>query len=192
MCHHIWPHVPEVKVLVAQQCLTLWDSMNYSLPGFSVHGILQATMLERVAIPFSRGYSWVRDQNWVSHTAGRFFINWTTREALYLYKFTEVIHHSVRQTSTHPYFCLCSCLSTSQRCYLSDPWRHLSLIPEKCSTQISFLCESSLETKVSLQRINLFSYTEKALKHSSELNKFYEKRKRRKKDRTDEVAATSP
>ena len=113
--------------------------MNYSLPGFSVHGILQATMLERVAIPFSRGYFWVRDQNWVSHTAGRFFTNWTTREALYLYKFTEVIHHSVRQTSTHPYFCLCSCLSTSQKCHLSDPWRHLSLIPEKCSIEISFL-----------------------------------------------------
>ena len=37
--------------LVAQWCLTLWDPMDCSLPGFSVHGILQARILECVAIP---------------------------------------------------------------------------------------------------------------------------------------------
>ncbi|XP_060271237.1 perilipin-5 isoform X3 [Ovis aries] len=47
----------EVKVLVAQSCLTLCNPMDYSLPGSSVHGILQARMLEWVAIPFSRGSS---------------------------------------------------------------------------------------------------------------------------------------
>ena len=41
----------------AQSCLTLWDPMDYSLPGSSVHGILQARILEWVAIPFSRGFS---------------------------------------------------------------------------------------------------------------------------------------
>ena len=46
-----------VKVLVAQLCLTLCDPMNGSSPGFSVHGILQARILEWVAIPFSRGSS---------------------------------------------------------------------------------------------------------------------------------------
>ena len=46
-----------VKMLVAQSCLTLCDSMDYSPPGSSVHGILQARTLEWVAIPFSRGYS---------------------------------------------------------------------------------------------------------------------------------------
>ena len=44
----------ETNVLVTQSCLTLWDPMNFSLPGFSVHGILQARILEWVDIPFSR------------------------------------------------------------------------------------------------------------------------------------------
>ena len=35
--------------------------MDYSLPGSSVHGILQARILEWIAIPFSRGSSWPRD-----------------------------------------------------------------------------------------------------------------------------------
>ena len=42
-------------MLVAQSCLTLCDPTDYSLPGFSVHGILQARILDWVAIPFSRG-----------------------------------------------------------------------------------------------------------------------------------------
>ena len=40
-----------VKVLVAQSCLTLCDPMDYSLPGSSVHGILQVRILEWVVIP---------------------------------------------------------------------------------------------------------------------------------------------
>ena len=40
-----------------QSCLTLCDAMDYSLPGSSVHGILQAGILEWVAMPFSRGSS---------------------------------------------------------------------------------------------------------------------------------------
>ena len=45
------------KVLVAQLCLTLCNPVDCSPPGSSVHGILQERILERVAIPFSRGYS---------------------------------------------------------------------------------------------------------------------------------------
>ena len=55
--------------------------MDCSLPGSSVHGILQARILEWVAIPFSRGSSWPRDWTWVSCIAGRFFTIWATREA---------------------------------------------------------------------------------------------------------------
>ena len=44
-------------VLVTQSCLTLCDPMDCSLPGSSVHGILQARILEWVAILFSRGFS---------------------------------------------------------------------------------------------------------------------------------------
>ena len=47
----------EVEVLVTQLCPTLWDPMDCSPPGSSVHGILQATVLQWVAIPFSSGSS---------------------------------------------------------------------------------------------------------------------------------------
>ena len=46
-----------VCVLVAQSCLTLCDPMDHSPPGSSVHGILQARILEWVTIPFSRASS---------------------------------------------------------------------------------------------------------------------------------------
>ena len=55
--------------------------MGYSPPGSSVHGILQAWVLEWVAISFSRESSQPRDWSWVSHTTGRFFTIWATREA---------------------------------------------------------------------------------------------------------------
>jgi len=48
-------------------CLTLCDPMNYSPPGSSVHGILQARILEWVAIPFRRGSSQPGDQTHVSY-----------------------------------------------------------------------------------------------------------------------------
>ena len=43
------------KVLIATLCLTLWDPMDCSAAGSSVHGILQARLLEWVALAFSRG-----------------------------------------------------------------------------------------------------------------------------------------
>ena len=45
----------------------------------TVHGILQASTLEWVALPVSRGSSQSRDQTQVSGTAGRFFTSWATR-----------------------------------------------------------------------------------------------------------------
>ena len=61
-----------MKVKVTQSCLTLCDPTRYT-----VHGILQARTLERVAVPFSTGSSQPRDRTQVSHSAGGFF----TREA---------------------------------------------------------------------------------------------------------------
>ena len=52
-----------------QLCLTLCDPMDCSHPGSSVHGILQARILEWVAMPFSRGSSQPRDQTHVSHVS---------------------------------------------------------------------------------------------------------------------------
>ena len=60
--------IGNVKVKVAQLCLTLCDPMDYT-----VHGILQARILEWVAFPFFRGSSQPKDQTQVSCTAGRCF-----------------------------------------------------------------------------------------------------------------------
>jgi len=66
---------------VAQSCPTLCDPMDCSPLGSSVRGIFQERVLECVAISFSRGSSWPRDQTQVSHIAGRCFTVWATREA---------------------------------------------------------------------------------------------------------------
>ena len=58
---------------VAQSCSTLCDRVDCSPPGSSVHGILQARILEWVAISFSRGSSRPRDQTEASLIAGRRF-----------------------------------------------------------------------------------------------------------------------
>ena len=58
------------EVLVTQSCPTLCEPMDCTLPGSSVHSIFQAWILEWAAIPFSRGSSWLRNQTWVSSTAG--------------------------------------------------------------------------------------------------------------------------
>ena len=60
----------------------LCDPMDCSPPGSLVHGIFQAWILEWVAVSFSRGSSWPRDQTWVSCAIGRHFTVWATREAL--------------------------------------------------------------------------------------------------------------
>ena len=69
-------HQDTGKVKVVQLCLTLCDPMDYT-----VHGILQARILEWVAFPFSRGSSQPRDQTQVFCLAGRFLTSRATREA---------------------------------------------------------------------------------------------------------------
>ena len=64
-----------------QLCPTICNPMNCSLPGSLVHEIVQARILEWVAMPSSRGSSQPRDWTQVSHIAGRFFTIWATREA---------------------------------------------------------------------------------------------------------------
>ena len=72
----------KVKVLVAQSCPTLRDPMDCSPSGLFVHGISQARILEWVAISFSRGYFWPRDQTCALHVDRKFSTLWATREAL--------------------------------------------------------------------------------------------------------------
>ena len=70
-----------VKVLNTQLRPTLCDPMDCSPPVSSVHEILQARILEWVAIPFSRVSSPPRGKTQVSCIAGNFFTIWATREA---------------------------------------------------------------------------------------------------------------
>ena len=71
----------KVKVLVDQSCPTICDPMDYSPPGFSVHGILQARILEWVAISFSKRPSRPRDQTRVSCIGRQILYHWATRES---------------------------------------------------------------------------------------------------------------
>ena len=98
-CHHCWIEAGlRTDFLPVFQCdavkwgekqkrcslSRVWLSATHalnSLPGFSVHEILQARILEQAAIPFSRGSSWPSDQTHVSRIAGRFFTVWASREA---------------------------------------------------------------------------------------------------------------
>ena len=76
---YIYIHIyTKMKVQVTQSCPTLRDPMDST-----VHGILQARILEWVAFPFSRGSFQPRDRTQFSRIAGRFFTSWATREALY-------------------------------------------------------------------------------------------------------------
>ena len=79
VCHFVSDYLSRVIksiVKVAQLCPILCDPVDYT-----VHGILQARILEWVAVSFSRGSSQPRDQIQVSHIAGGFFTRWATREA---------------------------------------------------------------------------------------------------------------
>ena len=77
---NLWKHCISMLAiavaLVPQSGLTLCDPVDCSPPGFSVHGILQARILEWIAIPFSRGSSQPGDRIQVSCIAGRFFTVW--------------------------------------------------------------------------------------------------------------------
>ena len=72
-----------VYAKLLQSCLTLCNSMDYNLLGSSVHGILQARILEWVAMPASRGSSQLRDWILISH------VFCTGRQVLYHYHHLE-------------------------------------------------------------------------------------------------------
>ena len=104
--HHQLPeftqtHVHRVgdAIQPSQSCRTLCNPMDCSPPGFSVHEILQARILEWVAVSFSRGSSWPRDQTWVFCIAGRFFTIWATREVP-IYSLG-----AVKRDLNHPWWC---------------------------------------------------------------------------------------
>ena len=84
------------SIYVCVSCSVVSNSLWSHLPGSSVHGILQARILEWVAIPFSRVSSRPRDQTPVSCIVGRFFTIWATKEALRVFMLCcAVLSHSV-------------------------------------------------------------------------------------------------
>ena len=82
-------------VKVTQSCPSLWDPMDCSSPCFSVHGILQARILEWAAIPFFWGSSWSWEWTQGSCIAGRLFTFWAIREDIL---FLSVQFSSVAQS----------------------------------------------------------------------------------------------
>ena len=71
-----WTISMKAKVKVSESYLTLCEPM-----GYTVHGILQTTILDWIAVPFSKGSSQSRDQTQDSCIAGGFFTSWLTKGA---------------------------------------------------------------------------------------------------------------
>ena len=81
-CYEEWLKSKNTAVMVpseSESCFVMSNSLGSH--GLYSPGILQASILEWVAFSFSRGSSQPRDWTQVSHTAGRFFTSWATREA---------------------------------------------------------------------------------------------------------------
>ena len=76
-----WERLTEGESEVGQSCLTVCDPVHCSPPGSSIHGVLQARILEWVAVSFSRGSSQPRNRTYVYCIAGRHFNLWAIREA---------------------------------------------------------------------------------------------------------------
>ena len=74
------------KSEIAQSCPTVCDHIDCSLPGSSMHGVFQASVLEWAATSFSRGSSQPRGRTRVSRIVGRRFTIWATTEAPSLWK----------------------------------------------------------------------------------------------------------
>ena len=75
-------------VLVAQSVVSDCNPMDCSLPGSSIHEILQARILEWVALLFFRGSSQPKDQTRVPCITGSFFTIWATRDDKYKWMVT--------------------------------------------------------------------------------------------------------
>ena len=84
-----------------QSCPTLCNPMDGSLPGFSVHGIFQARILEWVAIIFSRGSSRLRDWTHVSCIGRQILYHWATEEVAVITGMLRVWGRDVIEDDMH-------------------------------------------------------------------------------------------
>ena len=144
-----------------QSCLTLCDPMDCSPPGSSVHGIFQARTPEWVAISFSRGSSWTRDQTSISYILclGRQVLyHWATREGpdsthnpFMLWstcKSTQVIWYygkSGKQNSWNLFFTLAYRLYIAKYTYFASSITKVNLVADTFLK--SFVITNSLQIK---------------------------------------------
>ena len=87
----------KVKVLVIQSCLILWNHMDCSPVVSSVHGILQARILEWVTMPSSGRSSWARDWTQLSRTEARFSTLQATRFWKYQSLHPVILLHRIQR-----------------------------------------------------------------------------------------------
>ena len=123
-----------------QLFVTLWTI--YSSPGSSVHRILQARIPERVAMSFSQGSSWPRDQTCISSSSwitGRFFTTELSKWLIYIYTYIYIYIHTHTHTYTHTCVCVHVCINTR---YLFSSFWHTLL----CITGSSFIHLSSTDS----------------------------------------------
>ena len=90
----------KVKAFVSQSCLTICNPIDCSPPGSSVHGILQARILQWFVMPFSRGSSWSRDWTRI------FYISCTGWWILYHYATWEACIKSLTSSKFLCPFCV--------------------------------------------------------------------------------------
>ena len=128
-------------VLVAQSCPTFCDSMDYSPPGSSVHGILQERILEWVAISLARGSSRPRNRTQVSCIAGRCFTLWAAREASYF-----------PSSTIHVLNCMCASVCVSMRWNHTCIFKYLNHRTQNYRYHKSPLCFSFIATHEHRQR----------------------------------------
>ena len=140
-----WQSSTLYTVLVAQLCLTLSNSRDGSPPGCSVHGILQARVLEWVAIPFSGVSPWPRDGtsiSCISRIAGGLFTSEPPRKSLVLrasamllattgwdgcmYSYVKVSHFLSRGNETNANFIAIQVLIVKKKCCQICPQTHIS------------------------------------------------------------------
>ena len=123
---------------IAQLCPTLFDPVDCSLPGSSIHGIVQARILEWVAISFSRGSSQLGDWTRVSCIAGRHFNLWATRETLVL----SLLQPKLMSLISAHYFHIYISFSTPLQKYLRLSFRTLLKLTKDNVTYLNNLTQT--------------------------------------------------
>ena len=131
-----------VCVLVAQSCLTLCDTLDCSPPGSSVHGILQAGILEWVAIPFSRRFSQLKNWTRVSCIVGRFCTIWDTRET------PGLVYQLVIDQGKQRGYCLMGLNVKSRSTAAFTPWWYRFV--EELLLIVYIACQAQYGTHISI------------------------------------------